>query len=372
VAESDAPFRVFVYEPRPSWASAFIRRSLEGDPRFAVSSVSYPSRGIAVRTGGTTTLADLAAVDVVAVGGLDRLSASDASALDRFMRERGGSVALLPDARVDRGPAAGLVPLPAPSEMLVDARAALLPAVPLPRIDASELLVFRRTPAGADVLARANGSNDPVVIVAPHGDGRVLFSGALDAWRSRAEPGVEFDRFWRSAFAALALATPPPLGVQVTPPVLRPGGQARVLVRARGLDGGISATLETGEMVRLWPEAERGVFSGAFAAPLTDGAHAIDVTVGGAAATRARGLFVVGGDVRSTAPGAPLALLAASHGGIDVGPDDLPALERSLRQKIVASAATTVRRPMRSPWWLLPFAACLGGEWWLRRRRGLR
>jgi hypothetical protein len=30
------------------------------------------------------------------------------------------------------------------------------------------------------------------------------------------------------------------------------------------------------------------------------------------------------------------------------------------------------RFPMRSAWWLLPFAACLGGEWWLRRRAGLR
>jgi paraquat-inducible protein B len=28
-------------------------------------------------------------------------------------------------------------------------------------------------------------------------------------------------------------------------------------------------------------------------------------------------------------------------------------------------------RPMRSPYWLIPFVACLAGEWWLRRRTGL-
>ena len=28
--------------------------------------------------------------------------------------------------------------------------------------------------------------------------------------------------------------------------------------------------------------------------------------------------------------------------------------------------------PMRSPWWMSPFVACLAVEWWLRRRAGLR
>jgi hypothetical protein len=28
--------------------------------------------------------------------------------------------------------------------------------------------------------------------------------------------------------------------------------------------------------------------------------------------------------------------------------------------------------PMRAAWWMLPFAACLTAEWWLRRREGLR
>jgi hypothetical protein len=28
--------------------------------------------------------------------------------------------------------------------------------------------------------------------------------------------------------------------------------------------------------------------------------------------------------------------------------------------------------PMRSPWWIVPFAGALGAEWWRRRRSGLR
>jgi hypothetical protein len=30
------------------------------------------------------------------------------------------------------------------------------------------------------------------------------------------------------------------------------------------------------------------------------------------------------------------------------------------------------RYPMRAWWWVLPLAGCLAGEWWLRRRAGLR
>jgi hypothetical protein len=35
-------------------------------------------------------------------------------------------------------------------------------------------------------------------------------------------------------------------------------------------------------------------------------------------------------------------------------------------------AERRVIHPMRSPWWIVPFGLALGGEWWLRRRRGGR
>lgn len=241
---------------------------------------------------------------------------------------------------------------------------------PLPRLDASELLVFHRTPANADVLARVSGSNDPVVLIVSNGDGRLLFSGALDAWR--ADGGVEFDRFWLSVFAGLALATPPVVDVDVSPPLRSAGDTARLSVRIRDVGSAVSASIDAGEPIRLLPDAVPGVFTGSFVAPAGSRPHAIEVTVDGARRTIMRGGFVVGDDARPITLAAPLALLASPHGGIDVGPDDLPALERQVRQSIAAPQAMIVRRPTRSSWWLIPFAACLSGEWWLRRRRGLR
>ena len=49
--------------------------------------------------------------------------------------------------------------------------------------------------------------------------------------------------------------------------------------------------------------------------------------------------------------------------------------DRDARLARLADALEAARvegRPMRSAWWILPFAACLSAEWWLRRRRGLR
>jgi len=70
--------------------------------------------------------------------------------------------------------------------------------------------------------------------------------------------------------------------------------------------------------------------------------------------------------------GPPLALLAVSHGGVDVGPEQLRTLEDHLRASTNTPAERTSRHPMRSAWWFAPFAACLSVEWWLRRRSGRR
>ena len=52
--------------------------------------------------------------------------------------------------------------------------------------------------------------------------------------------------------------------------------------------------------------------------------------------------------------------------------DRLADLERFMRGLPTAPPALQVRHPMRSAWWILPFAMCLSAEWWLRRRRGVR
>ena len=87
------------------------------------------------------------------------------------------------------------------------------------------------TVPGATVLARVAGSNEPVVCLIPHGAGRILVSGALDAWRYRADKDSAFDRFWRSAIAGVALATPPAVDVEIAPAVARPGESVRIVAR---------------------------------------------------------------------------------------------------------------------------------------------
>ena len=83
--------------------------------------------------------------------------------------------------------------------------------------------------------------------------------------------------------------------------------------------------------------------------------------------------FLVATGARVARPGGPpLSLLAESRGGQNVAPSDMPTFAKTIRASIVSPTMRIERRPMRSAWWLAPFAACLGGEWYLRRRRGLR
>jgi hypothetical protein len=367
-----APFRVQVFEPRPSWATTFVRRALEADTRFDVASLSYSSRDTSTRTRGEVQLADprLDNFDVVIVGGLERLSVADVRSLDRYLRERGGAVVLLPDARPTAAPMKDLLRLEM-TERLLDQPVML--AGSSPSLRASELLVLRSSLPATDVIASAPGAEtSPVIITVPHGEGRVLVSGAMDAWRFRANDDSAFDRFWQSTIAGLALAAPPPLSVSVTPSVLTAGRRADVVVRARAHDATTIAAAIGDRAIRLTPAAERGVFQGSFVAAGA-GQSRVSATAEGPNPQSASRAIVVQTDASaSLAASAPLSLLSSSHHGIDVAPDALPAVEAFVRRTATAPPATVVTRPMRSPWWILPFAACLSVEWWLRRRRGLR
>ena len=403
-----APFRVEFYDPRPSWATTFVRRALEADARFQVAGLSFTSRAVSVQSGGAVPLADprLDAFDVVIVGGLDRLTAADAGALDRYLRERGGAVVVVPDQRVDAGAARDLIAAPAsafasqprrdghdqpdPTERLLEQPATLAVTPPAAPIQASELLVFRALPPGAEVIARVPGPSSasgasrassrdenaaPVIVVAPHGNGRLMVSGAMDAWRYRATDNGAFDRFWQSAIAGLALAAPPPIAIDVEPPIVRPGerGQIRVRVRASAVTA-VSASLDGDQPIRLRPDPETGVYRGDFVAKSTTGRSTLDVRVAAVPALSAARTLLVRPDARpAPASSTPsLAMLSASHRGADVDPARLSELERFVRGAVSAPRVPMQRHPMRSAWWMLPFAACLSAEWWLRRRRGLR
>ncbi|MBZ5557273.1 MAG: hypothetical protein LAO77_08380 [Acidobacteriia bacterium] len=376
------PLRVEIYEPRPSWASTFVRRALETDPRFQVASVSMTSRGIASRAGEAVPLIDanLDRFDVVAIGGLDRLTAADVRAVDRFMRERGGAVFLLPDARLEAGPARDLIPVEL-KERLLERPTKLATQAPSPAFEASELLVATdRSPErlALHVIASTTGGDAaPVVVSAPRGAGRLVWSGAMDAWRFRANDDGAFDRFWQSTIAGLALAVPPPVDVRIEPPLLAPHetGDVIVRVRSRPLNDAApaSATID-GTPIRLRPDPEAGVYRGTFVARDTPGRSRVDVRVDGTRAQSASATIVVDQDAHRVDPEspAPLSMLATSHGGVDATPDRLDTIEQWARGAVSTPATREARHPMRSAWWMIPFTACLAGEWWLRRRAGQR
>jgi hypothetical protein len=67
-----------------------------------------------------------------------------------------------------------------------------------------------------------------------------------------------------------------------------------------------------------------------------------------------------------------LEALAGRTGGMVASDGDLAPVTERLRALRSETSTPELRHPMRSLWWLLPFAGCLSGEWWLRRRTGLR
>ncbi len=377
------PFRVEFYDPRPSWVTTFVRRALESDARFQVAALTSTSRGIFTRTGGAVPLSDprLDGFDVVIVGGLDRLTAAETRSLDRYMRERGGAVVVLPDQRIDAGSARDLILGQELNERLLEQPATLTVTPPAGSLRASELLAMGALPPGAEVIARIPGAaaartpGPPVIASMPRGDGRLLLSGAMDAWRFRAADNGAFDRFWQSTIAGLALAVPPPIAISVEPPLLEPGTTADIAVRVRSRDiGPVSAVLDRSQPIRLFPDPEAGVYRGRFETTTAAGRSMVEVRVAGARPRSASRTLLTHPDVHRARPSAvpALNLLASSHRGIDVAAADTWDLERFLRVAIASPRAPLVRRPMRSAWWMLPFAVCLSAEWWLRRRRGLR
>jgi hypothetical protein len=384
LVEDAAPRRVLFYEPRPSWIATFVRRALEADRTFVVSGLDYPVPGVRIASGGAASLAfdALRNVDVLVVGGLDRLTVSDRDTIDRFMRERGGSVVLLPDAKIAAGAAREWLSHVDVREMLLERAAVLAAAPPLPPIRASEMLVARATMPGAIVLASGKASGDAVILLMPRGIGRMVLSGALDAWRYRSDDDGAFDRFWRSTIAGVGLETPPPVRVQMFPAVARPGQTVRVTAQVNRSAAGMQsesplkmiARVDDSDPVRLWPDAAVDAYSGSFSAP-DAGIHHVTVSAAGAGAADAVGsAFVrVDPDARQAEPVLPsLAMLAASHRGIDVSPERLADLEDAVRRLEAPPSVREPRHPMRSALWIAPFAGCLCAEWWVRRRRGQR
>lgn len=383
VVARERRLRVLVFEPRPSWPAAFVRRTLEGDVLFDVTATARITSRVATQSAGAPlALAALQAdrFDAILVGAPEALTDADVRALEAFVSRRGGALILLPDRR--RTDALGRrFGLPTLEEVVlarplaVDADGASL--------QASELLL---APAGGEgfvplALVRQKNQDRAAILSVVHGAGRVIVAGALDAWRYRADPKAAFDMFWRGLAADAAAAAPPRLTVTIQPSIAAPGDEMLVSVAVRptefsGAGGVIEIPRVTAELVstdgssealRLWPGEIPGTYEARLMAPRA-GQYALSVRTGDASADAP---LVVAADAIGPEPPAARALAFAasvSGGAIVAGAEELAA-------RLDAIAATEVERPvrpMRSPWWIVPFAGLLCGEWALRRRSGHR
>ena len=384
----DRPLRVAFVEPRPSWAAGFVRRLLESDASFEVASVVRPSRGIEVRTSGplsgpsAASAAILSRFDVVVAGAPEELRVPELETLRVFMTERGGIVWFLPDRR-PFGPYATFITPAGFDEALLEAAIALETPGTGRAPRASEFAI-PRTPSPAMRTLASLPDGRPVIASWPVGDGALMFSGALDAWRFRGADGGRFASFWRAAIAESALAAPPAVQIDLYPPVVRPGAEVQIIARVRRTeferspDGTVRLPLVRAvavhsegsatatEPIRLWPALAPGVFEGRFT-PADSGTSSVHVMAGRAEATdvviqAGDGASVQGDDEEAR-------LVASATGGVVGTPDDIAPIVNHVRS-LVRSRVPETRHPMRHGWWTLPFALALCAEWTLRRRRG--
>jgi hypothetical protein len=388
IAGSGRRLKVLMHELRPSWAVAFVRRALEADPVFDVSSFVQASKGLGVRAGvppAAITSDALNTFDAVVIGGPEDLRQPEVEALRTFARRRGGTVVLLPDRRPS-GPYVTLLPVKRFDELLVDNGLELRVPGGTP-IRASEFAIPAGRPQGADELAAIiqGATTKPAILTWPLGAGSVLFSGALDAWRYRASAGDAFGRFWRARIGEAAAAAPSRVEVSVTPPVAGPGEEVVLNVRLRLTElvetpAGIRApairvrVVGAGaeQLVRVWPALEDGSFKGTFKAPAA-GVYDVQVTTDAGAA--GDGLLTVVADARhpdvaSNDGREALQIAAAATGGVAVEELDLSPLERQLAA-LPRATMDEKTWPTRSPWFAAITIALLSAEWALRRRRGL-
>ena len=385
VTVQDRRLKVLVHETRPSWTAAFVRRALEDDPDFEVATLSRVSKGLEVRAGQppiSITANAIAGFDVVVIGAPEELSAREIDALEAFARRRGGTLVYLPDRRPS-GAYASRLRTDGFSETLLPSPSRIAVATGLP-LRGSEFVIADRLAPGTDALATVEqgGSVRPVVISWPSGAGRVILSGALDAWRYRTGKDG-YAQFWRATIGAGAAAAPGRVEVTLDRSVVGPGDTVIIRARTRATEFDAESSLVTipairarvvgeknfDEVVRLWPSLEAGEFEGRFQA-LRAGQFDVHVALDGGRSSDT--VLRVTDDAQLHRDSDDvLRTLALRTGGVSVDESDLTPLIAHLRSFGQSTVDASVH-PARSTWWLTGFVALLSVEWLVRRRRGLR
>lgn len=393
---------VLFYDARPSWMSTFVRRALELDTRFAVTSRVVTSTNVSTDAGrppGTLDDPSIAELyDAVVVGAPETLSERDVQGAERFLRQRGGSVVLLFDGNksgaysrlADIGSFTAVTnPTPAViADQVGDTLA----------MRATEWMYASRVPTGARVLASTRSANksadgNAIVYSVNAGAGRVYVSGALDAWKFRDAAQSGFERFWQQTIADAASSSIDQIDLHVSAAPVRPDDATEIIVSSRraalASANGTTASTSIGSVapiratatvsvesssgsspVRVWPTGAPGVFRGTLNAPHDTGVYRISANVDGASASAP---LVVATDVRSANP-VDVSLLTTftkARGGSVVPASRLSDMPGTIERVLRPDSRRVVWHPMRSLWWLMPFGLLLSAEWWLRRRRGL-
>jgi hypothetical protein len=387
---------VLVFDARPSWGGTFVRRALEDDARFAVE---YRARIAPAVTGGTQggrLDADvLDRIHVLIIGGPDALTGAERSLIDRFVRVRGGTAIVLPD-RLPMKAEAALIPGEWTEQLSAEPR-------PVGPLRSSERLQLAGAPLGSVI---AGDGARPVIVEFPVGAGAIIVSGAMDAWRHRdggadsrppdsprqagadfsppdgsrdPGPGSAFDAFWRS-LAMQAAAVSGSIRIDLEPGPLLPGTTRHFTARARSMhpreNVEASAVLQCGasksatvdamaRAVRMWPAGSAGAWSGELIVPPTTGC-ALEVRIGEAIGTTALAISESASRPAATELDALTRGVARAGGAVTTMEAVGGALPVSRPRREQARVY-----PLRSPWWILPFAICLSAEWWSRRRSGL-
>jgi hypothetical protein len=161
--------------------------------------------------------------------------------------------------------------------------------------------------------------------------------------------------------------TLPPLVAQLSGPG-EDGAAGGASARSGAANGGSSETYP----LRLWPGDQAGALTCVINAPSRTGVYAVSVGFNNGVPLGRATLLVASTATAAAVAWDGLRTFVDAHGGALFTSADIPRLIVHLQQRVHASTLPRARHPFRSAWWLAPFAACLGGEWWLRRRRGQR
>jgi hypothetical protein len=381
----DRQLKVLVHEPRPSWATAFIRRVLEEEPLLDVAGLARPSRGVEVRAGSAPERLGFDSVtpfDVVVVGAPEDLHQEEIEVLERFARVRGGTFVLVPDRR-PAGAYLKLIPAASFEERLLENP--VIAAGAGVNLRGSEFAVAVRPAPAVDVIASLKQSKgeEPVIMAWPMGAGRGMFAGVLDAWRHRDRAG-EFAAFWRAHIASAGSASPRRVEASLIPGIASPGQRVTLHVRLRPTEFSseqqsielptVSASLThpdgSIEPIRLWASAQSGSFAGHFQTP-REGKFIVKASAGPGVTHETA--LIVSNTTRAPGLDAPqtVRLLSQTTGGIAVTEEDLARLEAHLAGLPLPSIDRSVH-PARSTLWVTAFVLLLCAEWGVRRRGGRR